>query len=131
VTAETAITAGRRFAEARMTSTCIITRTTEQPLDEDTLRYPETVTTVYTGPCKVRFETARVFNRDVAGQIVGEQLPILFLPVDTSAGVNRGDIATITGNPEDPSLVGVRIRVNGQHAQTWATARRLPAEIVT
>lgn len=114
-----------------MTTTCVITRTIEEALDEQTLRYPETTSTVYTGPCKVRFESARVFNRDVAGQVVGEQLPVLFLPVATSTEVDRGDVATITANPEDPSLVGMRIRINGQHAQTYATARRMPGEVVT
>jgi hypothetical protein len=114
-----------------MTSTCVVTRVTGRTLNEDTGEYTDTTVPIYSGRCKVRFESPRVFRRDMESQFLAEQQPILFVPIDGTAGLTVDDVATITGNPTDPALVGMRIRLNGQHAQTSATARRIPGEVLT
>jgi hypothetical protein len=129
---ESVIRAGRRFAESRMTSACTITRVTGRTLNESTGEYAETVATVYTGACKVVLDSPRVFNRDVESQLLSEQLPILLLPIGAgSDAVTVNDVATITGSPMDPGLVGARIRVAGKPVRSYATARRFAGEVLT
>jgi hypothetical protein len=114
-----------------MTSTCVVTRVTGRTLNEDTGEYEDITVPVYSGPCKVRFESARVFRRDMESQLLAEQRPILFVPIDGTGSLTVDDVATITASPIDAALVGMRIRLDGQHAQTYATARRIPGEVLT
>jgi hypothetical protein len=130
VSAESVVLAGRQFAAARMTSTCEIRHETGRTFNEDTGEYAPTYVIVYTGPCKVRFESPRVFIRDMQSELLAEQRPILFLPIEGTEDVAPNDIATITAAPLDAALVGMEIRINGQHTQTYATARRMPCEVI-
>jgi hypothetical protein len=132
VTAETVIAAGRRFQEARMPATCTITRVTGRTFNEATGEYTDTVQTVYTGKCRLDFRASlQTLERDMEGQLLADQRPTLFLPIVGSEAVTVNDMVTVTGNPLDGAAVGMRIRVTGLSATTYATARRLPGEVLT
>lgn len=123
----------RAEAESQMVSTCTITSDGVKVWDEETGGYVESGTTVYSGPCKLRFppQGRSLRELDVQGQFLIEQEPLLSLPVAGSELVSPGDVVTITANPFDPAMVGLKIRIAGVHTQTFATARRFPVEVVT
>jgi hypothetical protein len=132
VTAESVIRAGRAFQESRMPATVTITRVTGRLLDETTGEYADTVQTVYAGKCRLDFRASlETLERDMEGQILADQRPTLLLPIVGSEGITVNDMATMTGNPLDPAVVGMRIRITGRSATTYATARRLPGEVLT
>src|SRR3954454_13001061 len=132
MTAESVIRAGRAFQESRMPATVTITRVTGRLLDETTGEYTDTVATVYTGKCRLDFRASlQTLERDMEGQLLADQRPTLFLPIAGSESVTVNDMATITANPLDSAAVGMRIRVTGRAATTYATARRLPGEVLT
>lgn len=125
------LAAGRRSAERLMTSTCRITRLREDDLDDSTLNLTDLDPSddlVYEGPCRVRSLVARVQTKDVEGQVLAMQQPILALPVATSGQVQVGDEAVILDGGDDPSLAGRRFRIRGLHSQTQSTAHRFPVE---
>jgi hypothetical protein len=132
VTAESVIAAGRRFQEARMPATVLIERVTGRVFDESTGEYTDQKKTIYTGKCRLDFRASlETMARDMEGQLLAEQRPTLFLPIVGSEAVTVNDVATITGNPLDGAAVGLRVRVTGLSAATYATARRLPGEVLT
>lgn len=131
---QSTLAAGRRSAEALMTATCTITRLKQISLDTSTLILSDTDPSddvIYQGPCRVRSLVSRVQTRDFEGQLLGGQQLILFLPVLTSGDVTTGDEALITDGGEDPSLAGLRARIQGRAVQTQATAHRFPIEVLT
>jgi hypothetical protein len=131
LSAESVILSGRRFTEALMTSTCVIRRAGERVLSETTGQYESSFTDVYTGPCKVKFGGTQADPVDAQSQRLVEQDAILSLPVVGSGDVTVDDVAEIVTSPMDAELVGLRFRVTGIHAQSFATARRFPVEVVT
>lgn len=114
-----------------MTSTCTITRVTGRVLSESTGQYTDTTTVVYLGRCELRFDSAMPNEVDGQARITTEQVPLLKLPVDGSAGVKVGDSGTLTAHPLDVGMVGLKFRVAGVHSKTRATARRLPLEVLS
>lgn len=134
MTAATVLAAGRRSAEALMTATCTITRTTLTSLDDDTLQLSDINPDddlIYDGPCRVRSGLARVQSGDFEGQMLAEQQLMLHLPVLTSGQVRVGDVAMITDGGDDPTAVGLKLRIEGLAEQTQATARRLPVTLIS
>nr|WP_281369861.1 DUF6093 family protein [Leifsonia psychrotolerans] len=120
---------GRAHAERLMTSTCTITRDTgETVMDPDTLQGVPVTITVYSGPCKLTIPNTSTVTAQIPGMVIAKDDLILSLPVSTSGGVLTDDVATITANELDLSLIGSRLRVKGVHHQTYATARRFPVE---
>lgn len=133
MSAGNAALAGRQLAERIMTSTCTVTRTTPgtPAIDPETgLETEPTVTTVYDGPCRLRFPYVRPEQALPEGQQLGKERGILSLPTTGSDAVTVNDIVTITGNPLDPDSVGTQLRIMGPFMETYATARRFPAEVV-
>lgn len=114
-----------------MLSTCTVNSAGEPVWDEATGDYVPSGTTVYEGPCKLRFPSTVLRESDVQSQFVVEQEPMLALPVVGSELVSVGDVVTITANPFDAAMVGLKLRVAGVHTQTFATARRFPVELVS
>lgn len=112
-----------------MSSACIVRRATGDAIDHNTGIDTPTYAVIYTGKCRLRFDFARVTEVQAAGQTVSDQRPVLSLPVLTSGDVLTNDVAEITANPLDPSLVGKKFRIAGVHAQSQATARRFPVEV--
>lgn len=129
----TATVRGREMAEARMTDTCTITRTMGSTVDPETGLNTPVVVTVYTGRCRLKFTTARVFKVEAAGQLLGEEKPELSIPIGVT-GILPRDVATITAVDVvagDPSFVGTRLVIEGPHSQTAATAHRFPVAILS
>jgi hypothetical protein len=124
---------GRRQAEALMESTCTITKQATGSVDPTTALRTQTTATVYSGKCRLRFPTGAADDIDAAAQILARQTPTVSIPVEAagSGDVRPDMILTITANPLDPSLVGIRFRVRGIQFQTHATARRLQVELIT
>lgn len=123
---------GRSFAERLMTTQCTVTRTLGKPSLNNDGTYSSVTTTVYTGPCRVRFVSNAVSEVDLQAQELVKQNAILSLPVNLSTtSVRTGDVALITANALDPGLNGRRFRISGIHAQTHATARRFTVELVS
>lgn len=127
--------AGRRFAEQRMTDTVKITRETGVTVDDAGENVP-TFSTIYEGPCRLRFTSPRVFKVEAAGQLLAEERPILSVPVGGagSGAVKYGDKGVITAvgaDAGDSAMVGMLITVGFPHAQTSATARRFECEVLS
>lgn len=120
---------GRVQAENLMTSACTISSVATGGVDPATGEYTQTVTTVYSGKCRLRWQSALADEVEGAGQIVAKQSPVLSLPVEDSGGVAPDMVVTITANPLDTALVGRTFRVRGIQFQTHGTARRLQLEV--
>lgn len=122
----------RAHAESRMKSTCRIGVRTSGT-DPDTLEPVDTVADpIYEGPCRLRFASSTVSERNSGSQQFGDQQGVLSLPVaDASVGVKRDMVAVITANPNDPALVGMVLRITGSEVQTTATARRFSVEFLS
>lgn len=124
----------RAEAEALMVDACSIGANRSVTFDVDTETYVSTPgTAIYSGPCQVQM----VDSIGTEGETVGEQLVVtskvvVKIPVSAPAiPVNFIVTITDTGEGSDPSLVGKDYKVSGVHAKTYATARRLPCELVT
>lgn len=116
-----------------MRSTCTISRAGVGPRvwDPATGTYgPAATATVYTGICKVQ-DTGRSIGDEEAGEREAAIASLeLHLPIVGSEQVRRDDVAHIDTNPDDEALVGREFIVQGPHAATAKTARRLPIEAV-
>lgn len=120
---------GRKQAEALMESSCVVTRAGAVATDPATGVDSPTLTTIYSGKCRLRFPDANSNDVAAAGQSIEKQSPTLSLPVDAaSALVLTDDVATVT-SPFDPLVIVVRIA--GVHSQTHSTARRFPVEVLS
>jgi hypothetical protein len=132
VSAESTVLQGRAFNERLMTSTCRVERSGGEPVFDDvTGEYVPSASVIYEGACKVRFISAVVGEVNSESQLLVEQDAILSLPIEGSELVKPDDVATITASRLDAALLGKKFRVKGGHAQTSATARRLPVELTT
>lgn len=121
--------AGRREAEKLMVSTCKIERATgETVLDPITYEEVPVVITAYEGKCKIRMANAMVKRAQIPGQVLAVQQLVLSVPIVGSETIRSGDVVTVTANPLDDGLVDKKFTVRGQHAQTFATARRFEIE---
>lgn len=118
---------GRAAAVDLMLDTVTITRPTGEPGEYDPVtgeRGPAPTTTVYTGPGKVQtYEPYETTQRSGEHMYV-QQRYYLQLPI-TATTVAVGDTATVTASANDPALAGRSYRVAGEHAKSWATARRV------
>lgn len=133
MSASSATLAGRAAAEANMISECVIDsgEFTGGVWDEDLLDYtPKVPLPAYDGICEWKAATTSPREVDAAGQSVILQSPLLKLPVAASSLVAPGQEGTLTKNPLDPSLVGTKFRVSGDHGQTYGTSRRLTVEVI-
>jgi hypothetical protein len=116
-----------------MVDSCTITRTTVTGTDPDTGQQTTSTATIYTGKCRIQQigqggGTARPAT--VGEALVFQQPFVVQLPVATSAGVDNGDLVTVTAATNDPDLSGRRFWVKELAHKTHATARRLGIEEV-
>lgn len=121
---------GRGQAEALMESTCVITRTViGGSIDHSTGLATDSTTTVYTGPCRLRFPSLRPEQGLVEGQQIVKARGILSVPVTGTGGIRAGDMAAVTLSPTlDPGTV-VSVQIAAPFTQTHSTARRFPVEV--
>ena len=139
MSAITATLRGRAAAERNMPDRWVVERSTTGGLNEATGEYENTIVRVYPPPDspdadgsgKFTAANTAVNDVDAAGQLLVESSAVLALPVGASAGVTEGDMARCVAAVLDPSLVGVTVRVEGPHRQTFATMRRFRVKEVT
>lgn len=113
-----------------MESTCVITRKTGQATDHETGLLVDTFDTIYSGKCRLRFAFVRPEQVLAADQQLAKDRGVLSLPIVGSNTVHADDVATVTISPVlDPGTVVVG-RIEAPFAQTHATARRFPFEVV-
>lgn len=121
----------RAFAAGGFTDTCTITRVASSVTNKTSGVITPTLTTVYSGPCRVQQAQAQATRED-AGEASRLMVPReLQLPVATSTGIQADDTVTITAAPYDADLVGRVFTVREEMAKSHASARRLGIEEVT
>ncbi|MFB8368581.1 DUF6093 family protein [Pseudarthrobacter sp. NPDC055928] len=129
MSAEAAVLAGRREAEALMVDACTITRPGEPVTDPDTGDVTNSSTEVYSGKCKVQSKDSATSNPE-AGEatftVVSRQVHI---PAN-AADVQDGDVVTITASLLNAFTVGKQYRVSGFEPDSFDTAFRLPVKIL-
>jgi hypothetical protein len=123
---------GRRMAEARMTDTVRIKRSSGTPTpDPVTGDLVYTYTTVYEGKCRLVLRSSVVADEDAQSQLVGVQQPRLDVPVSGTGDVRNDDLFEILSSVGDPQLVGREGVVAGMFPHSGSTARRLPVEVAS
>lgn len=113
----------------RMRGTCRIGRPDESSpfTDPETLEvtYPETP--VFDGPCYTRYPgLAFEQNPEAGGAVQVVSRVVVRIPFGTIC--RPGDVVTITSDPDNPQLVGTKLRVASIDDQSQATAQRLLCE---
>ena len=129
MSAPDALLQGRREAETLMVDTCTISRPGEPVTDPDTGNVTDSMTTVYTGKCKVASKDSSVASPDVAGAsftVVSRQVHV---PAGV-ADIQDGDVVTVTASLLNPFGVGKQYRVEGFEPDSFETAARLPVKIL-
>ena len=99
-------------------------------VDED--GNPEfTETDVWEGPCRLVLRSSVVRDVDAQSQLLAVQSPRLDVPIVGTGGVKNADRFVILSSLTDSELVGLEGFVSGMFPQSYATARRLPVEVVS
>jgi hypothetical protein len=117
-----------------MTATCSITREGDLVFNPDTFQDEPTTTTVYPvdpadGICRVKKGGTQDTGKTAADQVFVESMYELHLPVLGSEDVRKDDVAEILTCPDDPALVGRKLRIVAGPASSQTTARRFPVEV--
>lgn len=128
---------GRAEMESLMLATCRITRPAKlgdaeyvdaSTLDEETGQYPEQGrVTTYEGKCRIQVKAD--INSNVVETTAGERewtylTMTLQLPIEGSEEVRPDNICEMLTSPEDESLVGRLLNVQGMYHKSQATHRR-------
>lgn len=114
---------GRHIALVRMRGTCTVDRPGTSTTNADGA-VSATFTKIYQGCCYTRYPgLAQESNRDVAGTSVVESRLVVRIPFGVV--VRPGDRITITGDPDNPQLVGTVLRAESIDDQSQATAQRI------
>lgn len=124
----------RAAAESKMVDSCTIVHVEESGDPDPATALPTTTrTTIYAGKCEYRAADTQARSMSSGGRQLVQQGAVLKIPVDApgSADIRVGDEATITLATNDPSTRPLVVAVSGTHAQTYATARRLPVEVTS
>jgi len=123
----------RAEANSMMLSEGVIRRATGQVVrDPDTFEETPEYAVVYEGKCRFKSAATQAGRSTIPGAISVDQGATLSLPIgEPGAGdVRLDDIWECTANPLDPTKVGKKARITGEHSQTFATAHRYPVEEV-
>ena len=130
MSAEAAVLAGRREAEALMVDACDVMRPGEPVTDPETGDVTPSSTFVYSGPCKVQQTISQASNPSAGSHAFTVQDSRVDFPV--SAGpLMVDDVVTLTSSVLDPQLVGSTFRVVELFHKSMATAQRTRVEQVT
>lgn len=130
MTAESAMLAGRRAAEAKMTDTAEVYGLPTRTWDETKLKYTDVTPLVHTGKCEIKLTDVQVLEIEQQSQELGVQRAIVKFPVAADTVFAENFTVKITASPTDPANVGRTFRITSPHAQSYATARRYPVESV-
>lgn len=117
---------GRAAFERRMRATCLIRRVAGSTLDEWGAEVPA-YTTVYEGKCYTRYPGMAFEQNPEAG---GFSLTVsrVVLRIPFGPVVKPGDVVAITADPDNPQMIGSRLRVASSDDQSQATAQRILCE---
>lgn len=118
---------GRKRAQERMDSTCLITRPGPKTWDEPNGVWIYPPVEVYAGECRLKGATTGGRKADAAGQLVVVTSPELHLPADTE-GVEVADLVVMTGCTSMPSVIGRTFKVKEPVDGTQVTALRFRVE---
>jgi hypothetical protein len=114
-----------------MSSTCTVTTDDEQTWDEVDGVYVEgDPIEVYDGPCRLRWSPAPQDADAGEAMWAADRSGTLSLPI-ASTPLPDGATVVITGNPNDPDMIGLELTILTTHFQTDSTARRYPVQTVT
>lgn len=132
MSATTATQRGRELAEALMVDTCTINaKGTREWVNDAYVNTPGAE--LYSGQCQVQvLDSVTVQTENVGEQLAVTERVMVKIPI-TAPSVAIDSVVTITAvdAASDSALVDRTYRVTGSHAKTYATARRLPCELVT
>ncbi len=115
-----------------MVDTCVIKRPGRSYFDPELRQYvDEEPVVVYSGRC--RWRDAYPAPQSVqAGQVQwAVDIVIVSIPVAEAGGLENGCVIELTHSALDPASVGVTATVMADHVQTYSTACRVPARIVS
>jgi len=129
VSAEAAVLAGRREAEALMVDLCDVYRPGDPVTDPETGEVSAGFTLPYYGPCKVQQTISQASNPSAGGHQFTVQDSRIDFPVDAGP-LLVDDVVTITASVLDPQLVGRVFRVAELFHKSFATAQRTRVEEV-
>lgn len=118
-----------RTAETRFTETVTV-GTFELRTNPTTGRAERVPVDVeYEGPGQLVLSTLNVAERNIVGQDLADQSPLVKLPSGTV--VSRDAEVYVTASGADPSLVGTRYKVSGKPQAGQTSAARYPVEILS
>jgi len=123
VSAEAAVLAGRREAEALMVDACDVMRPGEPVTDPETGNVIPGETFVYSGPCKVQQTLSQASSPEAGGHAFTVQDSRVDFPV-AAGPLMVDDVVTVTSSVLDPQLVGRVFRVIELFHKSFATAQR-------
>lgn len=125
------VTRARARVEEQMVDSCVIGRVVRSDELDENGDYPETLDPVYVGRCKFTIQAVQVRDVDSQGQDFSVADGILSIPVGAlgSAEVEKDHRAQITLTSNDSAIIDAVVQSG--HAQTFATARRFPVQILT
>ena len=124
---------GRKMAEQGMFGTCRITKPGGKPVWDDVEgEYvdPPRVT-VYEGKCRWRNAYPAPQSVQAGGVVWAADIVIVSIPVAEAGGIDNGCVVELTASAMDPGSVGMTATVMADHVQTFSTACRVPARIVS
>lgn len=124
MTAEAALAAGRRQAEALMRDECIVRRLVGTHVDPDTAVEVEDWDVVYEGRAKSQTYEGYEQRPDGAGHQFAQQRYSIHFPVGAFQP-QIGDVVEWTVARQDPDLVGTRDTINALFNKSFATAMRV------
>jgi len=123
VSAEAAVLAGRREAEALMVDACTVSRPGDPTTDPETGNVTPSSTLVYTGPCKVQQTISQASNPNAGGHAFTVQDSRVDFPV-AAGPLLVNDVVIMRVSVLDPQLVGREMRVVELFHKSFATAQR-------
>jgi len=115
---------GRTMARSRMRETWRVGEYVETT-DPVTLDPITDLEVAYEGPGRFKAPRTSVSDSEAGGQVVTSTSQELHLPSGT-AGVMVNMVAVCDASPDDPSLVGLTLRIDGPPAAGQTTAARFP-----
>lgn len=123
----------RERAEALMVDTCTIRANDgDTTYDATTNSYVETDgTLLYTGPCQVQVTDTIPREANVGDQSLVVERIIVKIPRDAVAIPVSSVVEITAAGTGSGAAVGNRYRVIGSHDKTFATATRLPCELLS
>lgn len=127
---EEIVHAGRAVAERLMTDTCTVGRLSGQVLNETTLVYANTYTTLYTGKCRIKENVAGDLSIDIGARAGSVRSYTVSVPM-SAVVYAPDDLVTVTTSGLDPAQPAITLRVLGVTHGSQITARRFHCQEVT